>query len=136
MSIDRLESRPVAEGNARVAALLRERLGVEADAVRSAPGRVNVIGEHVDYTGGLCLPTALPHRTFLALHRRDDDVVRLVSAQTDELWTAQLADVAPGALTGWGVYVAGVAWALREAGHDIGGFDAAIDSCVPFGAGL
>ncbi|WP_102509531.1 galactokinase [Sanguibacter massiliensis] len=136
MSLDDLTSWTREEGDARVAALLHERLGVRPDAVRSAPGRVNVIGEHVDYTGGLCLPTALPHRTFVALHRRDDDVVRLVSAQTDEQWTAHLDDVAPGAVEGWGVYVAGVAWALREAGHTVGGFDAAVDSCVPFGAGL
>ena len=136
MSVERLGSWTREEGDARAVAVLTDRLGVAADVVRSAPGRVNVIGEHVDYTGGLCLPTALPHRTHVALRRRVDDVVRLVSAQTDETWTAELADVAPGALTGWGVYVAGVAWALREAGFAVGGFDAAVDSCVPFGAGL
>lgn len=136
MTVERLASWTREEGDGRALAVLTERLGVAADVVRSAPGRVNVIGEHVDYTGGLCLPTALPHRTHVALRRRDDDVVRLVSAQTDETWSVSLADVAPGALTGWGVYVAGVAWALREAGLTVGGFDAAVDSCVPFGAGL
>lgn len=136
MSVERLGSWTREEGDARAVAVLTDRLGVAADVVRSAPGRVNVIGEHVDYTGGLCLPIALPHRSHVALRRRDDDVVRLVSAQTDETWTGLLADVAPGALTGWGVYVAGVAWALREAGFTVGGFDAAVDSCVPFGAGL
>lgn len=136
MSLDHLDPWTREEGDARVAELLHQRLGVRPDAVRSAPGRVNVIGEHVDYTGGVCLPTALPHRTFVALRRRDDDVVRLVSAQTDEQWTTHLDDVAPGTVEGWGVYVAGVAWALREAGHAVGGFDAAVDSCVPFGAGL
>ncbi|QAY70197.1 galactokinase [Xylanimonas protaetiae] len=106
------------------------------DGVWSAPGRVNLIGEHTDYNAGLCLPTALPHRTFVALERRDDDVVRIASAQTDEPWTARLADVHPGAVHGWAAYVAGVAWALREAGYAVGGFDAVIDSCVPFGASL
>jgi galactokinase len=47
-----------------------------------------------------------------------------------------LADVAPGAVTGWASYVAGVAWALRSLGHPVRGFDAAVDSCVPYGAGL
>ncbi|QIK82505.1 galactokinase [Sanguibacter sp. HDW7] len=136
MSVERLGSWTREDGDARAVAVLTDRLGVAADVVRSAPGRVNVIGEHVDYTGGLCLPTALPHRTHVALRRRDDDVVRLVSAQTDETWTAELGDLAPGALSGWGVYVAGVAWALRQAGFTVGGFDAAVDSCVPFGAGL
>lgn len=107
-----------------------------ADGVWSAPGRVNIIGEHTDYNAGLCLPTALPHRTFIALERRDDDVVRIASAQTDDPWTVRLADVHPGAVRGWGAYVAGVAWALRQAGYPVGGFDAMIDSCVPFGASL
>ena len=54
--------------------------GREPDGVWAAPGRVNVIGEHVDYNGGLCLPFALPARTFAAVGRRDDDVVRVRSA--------------------------------------------------------
>jgi len=107
------------------------------DGVWSAPGRVNLIGEHTDYNGGLALPTALPHRTYVALRRRDDDLVRLGSAQAPgEVWSTRLADVAPGAVTGWGAYVAGVAWALGQAGHPVRGFDAVVDSCVPFGAGL
>jgi galactokinase len=106
--------------------------------VWSAPGRVNLIGEHTDYNAGLCLPIALPHRTFVALRPRPDGVVRLASAQADGLWEADLADVDPAGagVTGWGAYLAGVAWALRAAGHDVRGFDAAVDSCVPFGASL
>jgi len=111
--------------------------GGEPDGVWSAPGRVNLIGEHTDYNGGLALPTALPHRTYVALRHRDDDVVRLGSAQAPgDVWSARLADVAPDAVSGWGAYVAGVAWALGEAGHPVRGFDAVVDSCVPFGAGL
>ena len=111
--------------------------GEQPDGVWSAPGRVNVIGEHTDYNGGLCLPIALPHRTYVALRRRDDDVVRLASAQEDgDVVTLDLADVAPGTVTGWTAYAAGVAWALRQAGHRVTGFDAVVDSCVPYGAGL
>ena len=107
-----------------------------ASGVWSAPGRVNIIGDHVDYNEGLCLPVALPHRTYVALERRDDDVVRIASAQTDEPWTMRLADVSPGVVNGWGAYVAGVAWALRETGSPVRGFDAVVNSCVPFGASL
>lgn len=135
-----LESWSADDGARRVRALFADVFGAEVgtpDGVWSAPGRVNLIGEHTDYNAGLALPTALPHRTFVALKRRDDDTVRLASAQAPgERWEARLADVAPGAVQGWGAYVAGVAWALREAGHDVGGFDAVVDSCVPFGAGL
>ena len=64
-----------------VSRAFERRFGDAPTGVWSAPGRVNLIGEHTDYNGGLCLPIALPHRTYVALRRRDDDRVRLVSAQ-------------------------------------------------------
>jgi galactokinase len=125
------------EGAARVRALFAAAFTDSPDGVWSAPGRVNLIGEHTDYNGGLCLPIALPHRTFVALRVRDDETIRLVSAQeASSVVTVSLSSVAPGALSGWAAYVAGVAWALREAGFVVRGFDAAVDSCVPYGAGL
>lgn len=123
-------------GRQRAAEQFTAAFGDVPDGVWSAPGRVNLIGEHTDYTGGLVLPFALPHRTFVALRRREDDTVRLVSAQEGRPWEGALSDVAPGTVDGWAGYAVGVAWALREAGHDVGGFDAAITSCVPYGAGL
>lgn len=130
-----LEAWPVEEGARRVDELFTSSFDGSPEGVWSAPGRVNLIGEHTDYNAGLCLPTALPHRTFIALRPREDDRVRLVSAQAEGVWEANLSEIAPGT-SGWGAYVAGVAWALAEAGHKVGGFDAAVDSCVPFGAGL
>ena len=110
----------------------------------AAPGRVNVIGEHVDYNGGLCLPFALPHRTYVALSPRDDDRLTLASAQVPDAdsdqgrprWEGWLGDVAPGTVDGWAAYVVGVPWALREAGHRMPGLDAVVDGLVPLGAGL
>ena len=133
-----LDSWPPAEGAARAHALFAQAFdGATPSGVWFAPGRVNLIGEHTDYNAGLCLPIALPHRTYVALRPRADDVVRLVSAQApDDPWEIELSDVAPGTVRGWGAYVAGVAWALARDGHAVGGFDAAVDSCVPFGAGL
>ncbi len=126
-----------AEGEERARALFTATFDARPDGVWSAPGRVNLIGEHTDYNGGLALPIALPHRTYAAVARRDDDLVRLVSAQEPSgVREVRLADVAPGTVDGWAAYVVGVAWALREARHAVGGFDLAIDSCVPFGAGL
>ncbi|WP_239073389.1 galactokinase [Sediminihabitans luteus] len=127
-----------AEGAARVRSLFARTFGPtpEEVGVWSAPGRVNVVGEHTDYNAGLCLPVALEHRTFVALRPRDDDRVRLASAQEPGVRELDLADVAPGTVDGWPAYVAGVAWALREAGHPVRGFDAVVDSCVPYGAGL
>ncbi len=127
---------------ARTAAeLFRSRFGAEPDGVWSAPGRVNLIGEHTDYNGGLCLPIDLPHRTYVALRRRDDDVLRLVSEREHAMWTGTADQVHPGADLGWAAYAAGVAWALNASsdlapGVRIAGFDAAVTSCVPYGAGL
>lgn len=126
-----------ADGEARVRALFADRFGGEPDGTWSAPGRVNLIGEHTDYNGGLCLPFALPHRTYVAVRRTGGDTVRLVSAQESTgVREVALSEVAPGTVDGWPAYVVGVAWALREAGHDVGGFEVAVDSCVPYGAGL
>lgn len=131
-----------AHGAARAAALFREVYGTEPDGVWAAPGRVNLIGEHVDYNGGLCLPIALPHRTFAAVRRSDPgsaeaDRVRLVSGLDPQtVWSGDLAKIAPGHVHGWVAYAGGPAWSLQQAGFSLGGFDVAIDSCVPLGAGL
>lgn len=106
------------------------------DGVFAAPGRVNLIGEHTDYNDGLCLPIALPQRTYAAVAARDDDVLRLASLDVEGDVEVDLADVAPGSPAGWSSYVAGVLWALREAGHAVRGMDVVVTSQVPIGAGL
>ena len=131
------------EGAEQAAALFRETFDYEPRGVWSAPGRVNIIGEHVDYNGGPCLPIALPHRAFVALSPRSDRVVRLVSTQTRAAVDVLDLDTlgpkgTPGEVTNhWTAYLAGVAWALDRAGYGpLRGFDAALWSCVPLGAGL
>ena len=101
-----------------------------------APGRVNLIGEHTDYNQGLCLPVTIPAGTTVRATRRDDDQWRLLSAQQTDPWTGRVADAAPGRVSGWAAYAAGVLWALTEAGHDLPGMDVDIDGDVPLGAGL
>jgi galactokinase len=116
---------------------LEEAFGVAPDGVWTAPGRVNLIGEHVDYNGGRCLPFALTRVTAAAVRRRDDDVVRLASSDPDAaVFEATLADLGPGSVTGWAAYAAGTLWALQQAGVDVPGMDLAVSSDVPLGAGL
>ncbi len=126
-----------ADGVRRASALFAAAYGSAPTGVWAAPGRVNLIGEHLDYNGGFSLPFALPHRTFVALAPRADGTVRLVSdLAPDSPWTGAVDDLGPGRASGWVTYAGGPAWVLRDEGLPIGGFDAALASCVPLGAGL
>jgi len=100
----------------------------------SAPGRVNLIGEHTDYNGGFVLPAAIPQRTTVELARRDDDLVRAFSVQLPgPVLSYRLGEEARRGH--WLDYVQGVTQALAVAGH-ARGFDLRITSEVPLGSGL
>jgi galactokinase len=133
--------------NAR--ALFRELTGGAPAGVWSAPGRVNLIGEHTDYNDGFVLPFAIDHRTHVALGLRDDGRIRVVStfdpvpvevdlADLDALFPARRDEIVE-----WARYPLGVAWALSSGALSTGalstgalGVDIAIASDVPVGAGL
>jgi galactokinase len=88
------------------------------EGVWHAPGRVNLIGEHTDYNGGLVLPMTLAQGVTLAAARRDDDLLELRSLQEPDSYVRVPIDrLAPGAVTGWASYAAGPVWALRSAGR-------------------
>jgi galactokinase len=105
--------------------------------VWSAPGRVNLIGEHTDYNDGFVLPFAIEARTYVAARVRGDAVLRMRSIQkhTGDV-SIDLAEIEPGHPDGWAAYVAGVVWAARAAGHDVRGMDLLVDGRVPLGGGL
>ncbi|HSO70492.1 MAG TPA: galactokinase [Arachnia sp.] len=109
--------------------------GEDPEGLWFAPGRVNLIGEHTDYNDGFVLPFALERKAVIAGGRRDDDRLVMVSLELDDEVSVALADLAPGT-EGWASYLAGVAWALREAGHHVGGATLVMTSDVPLGAGL
>lgn len=112
----------------------RAAFGRDPDGLWAAPGRLNLIGEHVDYAGGLCLPLALSLRTLVAAAARDDGRIRLRSLRPEAPpWDGALAEVKPGHPAGWAGYAAGVMSAL---GQPEGGVDLLVGESVPPGAGL
>lgn len=122
---------------AGAARLFGERFGGSPEGIWRAPGRVNFIGEHTDYNDGFALPFAIGAGVYVAAAAREDGVVALTSRQYGEgVVTVSPRALAPGALGGWAAYPAGVAWALRSAGHRVGGASLAVDADLPAGAGL
>jgi galactokinase len=105
----------------------------------SAPGRVNLIGEHTDYNEGFVLPFAIDRRTVAALALRDDGMVRVSSSLKDGIGAARLDAMTPARVRGWAAYAVGVAWGLGQVGAELTqlpGFDVHFSSDVPLGAGL
>ena len=113
----------------------RDRTGRQPAGVWAAPGRVNLIGEHTDYNDGYVMPFALAQRVLIAAAPRDDGTWSVTSLNNDSTKIFFAAELEPG-MAGWQAYVAGVVWAVQEAGHRVSGADLILTSDVPEGAGL
>ena len=103
------------------------------DVHNFTPGRVNLIGEHTDYNGGMVLPTALPLGISIALSSRRDDVIRIWSDKFEDLSKRSLSDTARDH---WSDYVTGAVILANGEGLLKGGADVAVQTTLPFGAGI
>ncbi len=105
------------------------------DGVRQwrVPGRVNLIGEHLDYNGGAVLPIAIDHSLLLKARSRADGIVNVWSRGDRSTFPV---DASPGSVEGWAAYVAGAVWASRAAGIAVTGADLVLETSLPVGAGL
>ena len=106
-------------------------------AVYSAPGRVNLIGEHTDYSGGFVMPAAIDFSTLIAISPRTDGRFLAHSVNFNEHVDRPIDELLAARAKSWTDYPAGVLWALREKGIDVSsGFSLTIVGDVPLGAGL
>ena len=120
-----------------VAARFTAAFGHAPDGVWTAPGRVNLIGEHTDYNEGFVLPFAIDRSAAVAVKLREGTTARLLSSYGDQVVaTVDLATLSHSTMGGWTAYPLGVVWVLRQMGVAIGGFDLFLHSTVPTGAGL
>ena len=113
-----------------------ELYGYAPNLISAAPGRVNLIGEHIDYNGGDVLPFAIANSTYVALGARTDSKIRLASSLfPGEIIQADTHILTPLYGQMWSRYILGVFWAVGSARLPHG-FDIYIDSTVPIGSGL
>lgn len=120
-----------------VATGFEQAFGYSASGIWSAPGRVNLIGEHTDYNLGFVLPFAINRRTYAAVGLRQDSIVRVASSFSSTPHEIDLGAITKNPDNDWAAYPFGVAWAIQQLSGEPGvGFDAFFDSDVPVGSGL
>ena len=116
--------------------------GYAPAGVWSAPGRVNLIGEHTDYNEGFVFPFAINRHTFAAISLRDDSTIRVASSFSPKVHETSVDGIKRDVSNDWAAYPFGAAWAIQEMVTSLGltvnatGFDCYIESDVPVGAGL
>lgn len=106
----------------------------EEPIITRSPGRVNIIGEHLDYNEGYVLPAAIDKAIYIAISKRNDDNIHLHSVDYNENYEVSLRELKPTKT--WSTYILGVTDQLIKKGHKISGFNAVLDGDVPVGAGL
>jgi galactokinase len=112
-----------------------ERFGQRGRLFR-APARVNLIGEHTDYTGGLVMPMAIDFHTVAVISPRGDERLMFYSENYEQETFIEIPGLEGGRRGHWSDYPAGIAWSLRKEGVEFGGFNMTLAGDVPLGAGL
>ena len=114
----------------------RENFGSDPESLVTAPGRVNLIGEHTDYNDGFVFPVAIDRDIMVACRPRDGKLVRVHSLDFDAMVEFSLNDINYDSESKWSNYPRGVARFLQEGGYELRGLDAVITGNVPREAGL
>ena len=112
------------------------------EGIVTSPGRVNLLGEHVDYNGGIVLPAAIDRSVKITFERAGSSLVNISALDLNDHCQFSIEDLDAkitsngSPLPGWALYPAGVLWSLRQYGCQLEGFNAQFTSSIPIGAGL
>jgi galactokinase len=121
---------------AEVSALFAQQFNEAPSFVIASPGRINLIGEHVDYNSGFVLPAAIDKYMFVAVSHRNDSKIFLHATDLNQNYQTNLDAALQPSSSGWPNYVLGVIDELRKDGHVVSGFNLLITGNIPIGAGV
>jgi galactokinase len=120
--------------SSRIIEKFKETFNTDPVVIRS-PGRVNLIGEHTDYNNGFVMPAAINKAIYMAVSRRDDDLIHLLSLDLDLSYLGDTSKIVPSSLH-WPDYILGVIQQIQAKGHQVGGFNCVFGGDIPLGAGM
>lgn len=118
-----------------VAECFWKRYGKSSEFLVQAPGRINLIGEHTDYNGGLILPAAIDKYMYFAFGQNEDRQIRIYAKDLDQSVTIQLDDLHKTNMV-WVNYFMGLLIEFRKKGIKLTGFDCVFSSDIPMGGGM
>jgi galactokinase len=121
---------------AEVSALFAQQFSEAPSFVIASPGRINLIGEHVDYNSGFVLPAAIDKYIYVAVSQRNDSQIALHATDLNQNFQTNLDAALQRSNLDWPNYVLGVIDQLRKDGHVISGFNMLITGNIPIGAGV
>jgi galactokinase len=121
---------------AEVSVLFASQFGVEPSYVVASPGRINLIGEHVDYNSGFVLPAAIDKYMYVAVSERSDNALCMHAVDVNQSFQTSLLDPLQHTNLGWPNYILGVIDALQIGGYSVKGFNILITGNIPVGAGV
>lgn len=116
--------------------VFKETYGCESEYSFHSPGRINLIGEHIDYNGGFVFPCALDFGTYALVKLRNDDKLNFASTNLDLKVTCNLKDLKYDKKDDWANYPKGVIKIMMDQGYKVGGMDLLVSGNIPNGAGL
>ena len=113
-----------------------ETFGAEPTLYVKAPGRVNIIGEHVDYNDGFVLPMAIEYYAVIGIRPREDHTAKIHTTFNGDLAEFDVSEKPAKGKRAWANYIKGAIAYTMEKGIKPGGFEAVLCSTVPVGGGL